>query len=117
MFLELMLPTSQFKFSSAETVCEASFSITHLDRVSWLGGKGYNCMAFYVHGVEYQMKDGTSLVGTYLPVLFENLADSIVSGREELGMPAVFCDIDMHMEPKSCRATAAWKGAQFAEFA
>lgn len=116
-FLESILPASQFSFKAHDTVATASFSITRLSKMAWLGGEGYTHFGLYVHGVQYTKKDGSSILGTYLPVLFESLTDPIVSGREELGMPKLFCDIEMQNLTNSCRVTASWRGATFAEFA
>lgn len=118
-FLETLFPTSQFRFRDAATVATASFSATRLDKMPWLGGKGYTHLGLYVHGVQYVKQDGTVVDGTYLPILFESLTDPIVSGREELGMPKLFCDIalheHLHEHERSCRVTASWRGATFAD--
>ncbi|KAK3695171.1 hypothetical protein B0T22DRAFT_96658 [Podospora appendiculata] len=114
-FLETLFPTAQFRFKDPSTVATASFSATRLDNMAWLGGKGYTHFGLYVHGVQYTKKDGTSIHGTYMPVLFESLTDPIVSGREELGMPKLFADIDMEHDETSCRVTASWRGATFAK--
>jgi acetoacetate decarboxylase len=116
-FLESILPTSQFSFKSRDTVATASFSVTRLNKMAWLGGEGYAHFGLYVHGVQYTKRDGSTVAGTYLPVLFESLTDPITSGREELGMPKLFCDIEMHNRANSCRVTASWRGATFAEIA
>lgn len=115
-YLETLFPNNSYKFLSPATVCEASFSVTELDHMQWLGGKGYRHLGLYIHGVGYERKDGQGVVpGTYLAVLFESLTDPIVSGREELGMPKLFCDIDIDREsqPGTARVTASWRGAQF----
>lgn len=113
-YLETLLPNASFKFLSPGTVCEASFSITELDNMQWLGGKGYRHLGLYIHGVGYERKDGKGVVpGTHLAVLFESLTDPIVSGREELGMPKLFCDIDIDRQPDSAHVTASWRGAKF----
>lgn len=117
-YLETLFPTSQFRFISPATVCEASLSVTELDNMQWLGGKGYRHLGLYIHGVEYVRKDGGgggggTVSGTHLAVLFENLTDPIVSGREELGMPKLFCDIDVDRTATSVHVTASWRGAKF----
>lgn len=115
-YLETILPNASFKFLSPATVCEASFSVTELDHMQWLGGKGYRHLGLYIHGVGYERQDGQGVVpGTHLAVLFESLTDPIVSGREELGMPKLFCDIDIDRtsNPNESRITASWRGAQF----
>ncbi len=113
-FLEIILPTSQFRFRSADSGCLASFSATAFGKVAWLGGGGYNSFGLYIHGVEFVKSDGTTVGGTYLPALFENLADPIVADREELGVPKLFCDVALDRAESSCRVTASWRGAQFA---
>jgi Acetoacetate decarboxylase (ADC) len=114
-FLESLFPSESFRFKAASTVCQASFSVTTLNKMSWLGGEGYNHFGLYIHGVQYHKKDDTTLDGTYLPVLFENLGDPIVSDREEVGMPKLFCDIDVQRQGKSSSMKASWRGATFAE--
>ncbi|KAK9776912.1 hypothetical protein SCAR479_06313 [Seiridium cardinale] len=115
-YLETLFPTSQYKFASPATVCQASISITQLGNMSWLGGGGYNHCGLYIHGVQYTKKDGTSMVGTHLPVLFESLTDPIVSGRDELGMNKVFCDVDIQRDANNYKAQCSWRGAKFLDF-
>ncbi|ROV97543.1 hypothetical protein VSDG_04639 [Cytospora chrysosperma] len=112
-YLETLLPTSSFRFKNPGTVCQASISMTELDNMQWLGGNGYRHLGLYIHGVEYVKKDGSTISGTHMPVLFESITDPITSGREELGMPKLFCDIDMHRRSSSVRVTASWRGAKF----
>lgn len=112
-YLETLFPTPQFRFRDPATVCQASISVTELGNMQWLGGKGYRHLGLYIHGVEYVKKDGSTITGTHLAVLFESLTDPIVSGREELGMPKLFCDIDIDQQPGSARVAASFRGAQF----
>ena len=81
--------------------------------MGWLGGSGYSHFGLYIHGIQYKKRDGTVLNGTYLPVLFENLADPIITGREELGFPKVFCDLDIRRTKDSYTLTASWKYRSF----
>lgn len=115
-FLKNLFPTESFSFESAGTVAYASFSTTTLGNMTWLGGGGYNHFGLYIHGVQYTKRDGTTITGTYMPLLFESLADPIVSGREELGMPKVYCQIDIHRRKKSYHMQASWQGAKFCDF-
>ncbi|TDZ14714.1 FAD-dependent monooxygenase OpS4 [Colletotrichum orbiculare MAFF 240422] len=111
--LENLFPTEKFHFRRADTICVASWSITSLDRLPWLAGEGYQTLGLFVHGVSYKKKDGTSVNGAYVPVLFESLTDAVVSGREQLGLPKFGCDVALHHRMKTCRATASWRGATF----
>ncbi|KFY55167.1 hypothetical protein V496_07067 [Pseudogymnoascus sp. VKM F-4515 (FW-2607)] len=115
-FLKNLFPTESFRFKSPGSVAYASFSTTTLGNMTWLGGGGYNHFGLYIHGVQYTKKDGTVIDGTYMPLLFESLADPIVSGRDELGMPKVYCAIDIHRRSESYRMQASWQGAKFCDF-
>lgn len=112
-YLETLFPTAQFRFASPATVCEASLSVTELDNMQWLGGKGYRHLGLYMHGVQYVKKDGSVITGTHMPILFESLTDPITSGREELGMPKLFCDVDIERSASSVHVAASWRGAKF----
>jgi hypothetical protein len=100
-----------WSFSSPGTVAYCSFSQTTLDRMEWLGGKGYNHFGLYIHGVQYRAENGSKTTGVYLPILFESLTDPIVSGREELGMPKLFSDIEVSQTEESYSIKASWRGA------
>lgn len=84
--------------------------------MEWLGGHGYSFWALWIHGVQYTKKDGSVIRGSYLPVMFENLTDPILSGREELGMPKLFSDIDIQRSENSYSVTTSWRGAQWGSF-
>lgn len=116
-FLQNLFPNESFSFISPGSVAHASFSVTTLDKMRWLGGGGYSHFGLYIHGVQYTKKDGSKICGTYMPLLFESLTDPIVSGREELGMPKLYCQVDIYPRANSYRMKASWQGAQFAELA
>jgi hypothetical protein len=105
-----------FRFKSPRTVAYASFSVTTLNKMPWLGGGGYNHFGLYIHGVQYKKKNGSTIDGNHLALLFENLADPILTGREKLGMPKVFCDIDIHRQEKLYGMQAFWRGAKCCDF-
>lgn len=114
--LQNLFPNSSYSFISPSTIAYASFSQTTLDRMDWLGGGGYRHLGLYIHGVQYTKKDGSVVKGTYMPILFESLADPIVSGREELGMPKLYSAIDIHQRSKSLHIRTSWQGAVWGTF-
>ncbi len=64
----------------------------------WLAGRGYNVMCFNVP-VTYHGKKET-IVGQYQLAIWENHADPIISGREQLGYAKIFADIkDIDPDP------------------
>ncbi|KAF2684638.1 FAD binding domain-containing protein [Lentithecium fluviatile CBS 122367] len=105
-----------WRFKNAGTVAYASFSKTTLNKMEWLGGSGYSHIGIYIHGVEYEKKDGTVVGGSYLPLLFESLTDPILSGREELGMPKLYTSVDIYRRSTSYRICTGWEGALWGEF-
>lgn len=107
---------SGYSFKNPGTVAYASFSQTTLNKMDWLGGSGYNHIGLYIHGVQYEKSDGTKVLGTYMPILFENLADPIVSGREELGMPKLYSAIDVFRREESYNIRTSWQGANWGSF-
>lgn len=111
--LQNLFPSVSFRFKSPGTVAYASFSQTTLNKMEWLGGSGYRHLGLYVHGVQYVQRSGEVLDGTFLPILFESLTDPIISGREELGMPKLYCSIDVWRRTTSFRIQAGWQGAHF----
>jgi len=107
-------PSGSFRFRPRSTTFTfASIFITTVGNMSWLGGGGYTHAGLYLHDVEYVKQDGTIVYGTYLPVMFENLADPILSGREELGMNKVYCEIDVEENQDSYSARFSWRGTEF----
>ncbi|KAM0208880.1 hypothetical protein ACHAPQ_009949 [Fusarium lateritium] len=114
--LQNLFPSTSFRFKSPGTVAYASFSQTTLNKMEWLGGSGYRHIGLYIHGVQYVQKDGTVRDGTFLPILFESLTDPIVSGREELGMPKLYCSVDIWKRTNSYRIQTGWQGVQFGSF-
>jgi 2-polyprenyl-6-methoxyphenol hydroxylase-like FAD-dependent oxidoreductase len=114
--LQNLFSTPAFKFSSPATMVYATFSVTTLDNLAWLGGRGYSHFGLHIHDIEYEKPDAEKIKGSYLPVLFENLADPVLIGREELGMPKLWCEMNVKndTETGAWKLNASWLGADFA---
>lgn len=103
--LQSLLPIGKgWSFASPATVATCSFTQMTYSNLDWLAGGGYSWLGLYIDGV---VCPGGK--GVYLPVLFENLADPIVSGREELGMPKVYSEIDVKRNGSSSTIKASWR--------
>ncbi|KAH9868343.1 hypothetical protein J1614_007415 [Plenodomus biglobosus] len=111
--LQNLFPTEKLRFAAPDTVVYATFAATKLGNLEWLGGRGYSHFGLYIHGVQYTKENGETVVGTYLPVLFENLADPIVSGRDELGFPKVFAGLSPRNDGQRYTLDAAWMKSKF----
>ncbi|MBI4273438.1 MAG: acetoacetate decarboxylase family protein [Rhizobiales bacterium] len=83
-----------------------------LRKLPWLAGRGYNTLGVKFPA-EYLSKSGP-VAGWFLAVLWENLADPIISGREELGFNKLYADI---AEPRFIAGgivhEAGWLGHRF----
>ncbi len=80
--------------------------------IEWLAGRGYNVLGVTFPAV-FQGKTDHA-VGDFLLVLWENLTDPILTGREELGFAKVYADLP---EPRvyqgETNAIASWMGFKF----
>lgn len=99
--LERMLPPG-FKLHGEPLV---TVEIQQLSALPWLAGRGYNIIAVRFPVQFKGTKD--DVVGPYLVVLWENLADPIISGREELGYAKLYCEIP---EPRHFEDRVAYSG-------
>jgi hypothetical protein len=84
--------------------------------MEWLGGKGYNFISLLLHGVLYISDSGKVTNGTYLAVIMENLCDPIITGRDELGMPKIYSEIDRTRGTTSQIVKTSWRGAEWGCF-
>lgn len=84
----------------------------HMTEIEWLAGRGYNVL-----GLSFPARfEGESdrVRGSFLTVLWENLTDPIITGREELGFSKIYCELP----PATClrgeyHLTASWLGFKF----
>jgi hypothetical protein len=75
-----------------EPLVSVSYSMNR--EVAWLAGGCYNIIGVNVSSVFNGQVD--HLAGSYCLVLWENLTDPILTGREIQGMPKIYADIPDH---------------------
>lgn len=63
-------------------------------QVDWLAGRGYNMIAVSASVIYQGEKE--QLTGSYSLVIWENLTDPILVGRDVQGIPKVYADIPGH---------------------
>jgi len=90
-----------------------SVSLHEMQGIRWLAGHGYSMLI-----VSVRMKHCDPVAGwqhgEFIPVLWENLGDPIITGREELGMPKLYAEIPpLDCDGPGCVGTASWKGFEF----
>ena len=90
-----------------------SVTFSYISNIAWLAGRGYNMLGVSVPA-RLKARD-RDVVGPFLLVLWENLADPIITGREQLGFNKIYCELP---EPSTSGGNttlrAAWLGHQFA---
>jgi hypothetical protein len=90
-----------------------TFDFSFLTNIEWLAGRGYNTFGASIPAT-YNGTEET-VDGDLLLVIWENKADPILTGREDLGFSKIYCEIP---EPQClgddviCRAS--WDGFEFA---
>ena len=106
--LEALLPPG-FKLHGDPVV--TVFGV-YMKEIEWLAGRGYNVL-----GVTIPAKftgDKETAVGPFLTVLWENLADPIITGREELGFSKIYCELpEISVLRDSASSQASWLGFKF----
>jgi hypothetical protein len=82
-----------------------------LRELPWLAGRGYNLVEITTPVTAQVLDDGPA---DFSLVVFENMADPIISGREELGWSKVFADIsDVVLPHVGERLAVAWDSHEF----
>ena len=106
--LKAFLPPG-FELSGEPVVTVAE---TYMKEIDWLAGRGYNVLGVTFPVVFIGQKDRA--IGPFLTVLWENLADPIITGREQLGFSKIYCELP---EPVvyngETHCTASWMGFRF----
>src|SRR5690606_10244591 len=64
---------------------------THLKDVDWLAGRSYSVLSVKVPARFHGKRDKAR--GPFVLVLWEDMADPILTGREELGFPKLYCEL------------------------
>ncbi|MCY3597780.1 MAG: acetoacetate decarboxylase family protein [Rhodospirillales bacterium] len=85
---------------------------SYMTRIAWLAGRGYNVLGVRVP-VVFQGSENRA-AGPFLMVLWENLTDPILTGREQLGFSKVYCELPEPVEfDGETHCTASWQGFRF----
>lgn len=93
-----------------------TFAVTFcsLRNVEWLAGRNYNIVQMTTP-CTFIDNSGRAHEADFVNVLWENRADPIITGREELGFAKVYGEIDDVDEPRDgeINATLGWDGHRF----
>ncbi len=68
-----------------------AFEFSYLSEIDWLAGRGYNMLSVRVP-VLFDSPE-RAIDGWFQPVIWENMTEPILSGREELGWNKIFAEL------------------------
>lgn len=86
----------------------------HMTEIPWLAGHGYNYLNVTFPVFFNGEKD--RVAGRFMAVLWVGIPDSILTGREELGYPKLYCELpDPQFYNNGVHCTANWMGFKFAD--
>ena len=87
-------------------------SIDYLSSIEWLGGAGYRIASCLVP-VSVETDEG-AMNGMYMPFLWEDRVDPIITGREQLGWNKLYGNISSPVsQPKGEAITVSQYGSSF----
>ena len=90
-------------------------SMTFKSNIGWLAGRGYSILRTSFQ-IAHQSQRSGKVAGSFIPVLWENLADPIMTGREELGFAKIYAEMPAPVIiGDSYSAVAMWQGFRFFE--
>ena len=85
---------------------------TAFRNIGWLAGRGYDIVMVRIPAKWREGGDRVS--GHFVPVVWENMADPIITGREELGWAKIFGQIEQDTAADgSWTGQASWYGHPF----
>jgi len=106
--LEELLPEG-FALDAEPIVTVAA---SYMTEIEWLAGRGYNILGVSFPVIFNGKEDHA--VGNFLTVLWENLTDPIVTGREELGYSKIYCELpEPTIYAGETHCIASWLGFKF----
>jgi hypothetical protein len=79
-------------------------SVTYLTNIGWLAGRAYNILSVRIPALHEGANEITR--GSFCPVMWESMADPILTGREELGFPKIPAEI-----PAASVLGGVWHGS------
>ncbi|MGX4675963.1 acetoacetate decarboxylase family protein [SAR92 clade bacterium H246] len=110
-------PAELDKLLPPSFVLREPYSVTLLfgyaKEIEWLAGRGYNIFGVSIPATYQGRQD--IVHGDLQLVLWENMADPIMTGREDLGFAKLYCELpepNIINDQVTCRAS--WDGHEFA---
>jgi Acetoacetate decarboxylase (ADC) len=95
---------------------DLTVELKNMSDIDWLGGRGYSVATVTTSVHRTDPIDEYPTSGQFKLILWENHADPIITGRDELGYPKVFAEIDtIELRGNAASSSASWDGFTFLE--
>jgi len=110
--LQAMLPSGKnLEIAGAPVV---TLSMVYQGALKWLAGRSYNILMVMIP-VVHTGKHGKTF-GQFLPVVWENMTEPIMGGREGIGWPKIYADLPPARKYRDTfKCIAHWYGFTFVE--
>lgn len=93
-----------------------SITLQQCKDVDWLAGHGYNLMGVDLAAI-FNGQEDRNVTGTFCVVMWEDMCEPIIGGRDHSGVPKIFADIDAeHVPGQTARCTVSRFDHTFLEF-
>lgn len=86
-----LFPSDCYSFKTRDTVALASFRLHTVKKLPDPSKGDQHVLGLYIHNVIYKKSDGSTVEGTYVPVLFKDFEDS--TSFEPATMPEMYSNI------------------------
>ena len=84
----------------------------YMTDIDWLAGRGYTMIHVW-WPVRFK-GERDEAISRFLAVMWENLADPIITGRGEIGQPKLFAEIpELRLDQGAYHCEASWMGFKF----
>lgn len=70
-----------------------SFEFAYMTEIQWLAGRGYNMLQIKIPAKTTESFDGEAITGWFQPVIWENMCEPIISGREDIGWSKIYSEL------------------------
>lgn len=112
-FLETLFPSKSFNFVAPGTVAYATVLHTTKSDPNQIGRLNYSTFSLYFHDVKYTKKDGMSVTGAYMPLLFDSCPDPLFSGSNKMGAPRFYCELESTQSQDDADIRMSWQKTTF----
>ena len=86
-------------------------TVSSFRNIGWLAGRGYDILMVRIPA---RWRGEEDVAGDFVPVVWENMADPVITGRDELGWSKLYSEIDPARENDGrWEASASWDGFRY----